>query len=456
MKQHKLLFFALIIFLLSGFTTNAQEQELMGMSLEECVLYAFDHAREVQNADLEREIAQGQVGEVLSIGLPQVNADVGLNYNYKVQQSIIDISTFDPSVPEGTEQAVQFGQAYDANAIITIEQLIFKGSYFVGLKAAKTLKEISEKEFTQSKIEIAEAVSKAYFNALISRSRLDLAQQNFNRIDSLYRETQILYDNGFVETLDLLRSQVDFNNTKIDLENSEYLNDYSLQLLKFQMGMPVKTPIFLSENLRDMSIEIVESEIENFSYGKRNDYSILQTSLELAYIDVKNERVQYYPEFNAFMNYGTNTAAGQGSDLFDFSDRWFGYGAVGASMRIPIFDGLYKSNRIQQRRAKSDQVKNATRQLENSIDLEITRLRIDLEVSLKNAKAQKENLSLADEIYRAAKLKYEQGLGTSLEITDANTRLREAQIAYLSAIFDLLVIKTELEKALGILLPKYQ
>jgi outer membrane protein TolC len=259
-----------------------------------------------------------------------------------------------------------------------------------------------------------------------------------------------------VESLDLLRSQVDYNNTKIDLENSKYLNDYSLDLLKFQMGMPVTQDIYLNESLTDMSIEILDSEFDDFSYMRRNDYSTLQTRLELAYIDVKNEKVQYYPEFNAFLNYGTNTAAGQGSDLFNFSDRWFGFGALGASMRVPIFDGLYKSNRIQQRKAKIDQIKNQTRQLENSIDLEITQLRADLAVSLKNGKAQKENLSLAEEIYRASKLKYEQGLGTSLEVTDANTRLREAQISYLSAIFDILVIKTELEKALGILLPKYQ
>ncbi|MEM7548700.1 MAG: TolC family protein [Bacteroidota bacterium] len=440
------------LFICISTVLNAQETVSQLFTLNKSLEYAYEHNADVLNKVLDRKIADKQINEVLSEGLPQLNADAGLNYNYQVQTSLLDASNFDPTAPEGAEIPVQFGQAYGAQAQITLEQLIFKGSYFVGIQAAKAFKEFAEKDYTNSKVDLAEAVSKAYYNALISKEQEQLSFKNYDRIDSLYRETKGLYENGFAESLDLLRSQVEFNNIKVERDRATEFKDASYRMLKLIMGYPANSPIELSDKLEDLDLGMDLSAVETFNYQNRSDYKLLNANLSLAELDVKNEKVQYYPEVNAFVNYGSNTNTGQASQIFDFGDRWFGFGTLGATVTVPIFDGFRKSSRIKQREITIQKIQNQFEQLENSIDAELIEKQDRLRTDIRNVELQRENVELAEEIYRAAKLKYDEGIGSSLEVTDANTSLKTAQTNYFNAVFDALITRIELKKALGILL----
>ena len=140
-----------LIFVFFSFLSFSQERKL---SLKECIQLATENNENLKNSKLEERISKALSREYLSIGLPQINLDGGLKYNHDVPKSLIDISRFMPGVPEGTEQEVQFGQAYDGRVDLFINQMIFNGSYFVGLSAAKELVRLSEKSlaFTKSVI----------------------------------------------------------------------------------------------------------------------------------------------------------------------------------------------------------------------------------------------------------------------------------------------------------------
>jgi len=429
----------------------AQEQQQVNYSLEECIDYALNNNIDIKNKAYDKEIAETQIGETLSQGLPQVNANATLNYNFEPQKSLIDISTFDPGVPEGTEQEVSFQQKYDGNVSVSVRQLIFDGSFFVGLEASRTYKELSTKEHIKTQIDVVEAVSKAYYNALVTQERFDLLEVNLSRLDTLLNDTRIMNENGFAEKIDVNRLKVQYNNLKVQVDNTRELLQLTKDLLKFQMGMPVSNEVNLTDDLNAVTLDVLVD--QDFSYNERIEYSQLQTNQALVNLDMKNNKVKYVPTLYANFNYGYNTQTSQSSEWFN-TDRWLNYGFVGATLSVPIFDGFLKSNRIQKNKIQAKQIEQSFDQLENSIDLEIKQTKINMNNALDKMTAQKENMELAEEIYNVTKIKYQEGVGSNLEVVEADADYKEAQTNYYNALYEALVAKVELEKAYGILLDK--
>ena len=417
-------------------------------SLEESIEYALANSEQISITSLEKEAADAQVGEIRSQGLPQVNINGGINYNYEVQKSLIDASNFDPNVPEGTEVEFAFGQAYDGQVSLGVNQLIFDGSYFVGLEAARTFRELSSKDHIKSKIDLIEAISKAYYNVLINEERLDLVEKNYLRIDTLLFETKKMYENGFAEKIDVDRIQVSYNNLKVERNRLRKLNDVSVKLLKFQMGLPLDAPLTLSDDLESVDLGVPVVSKSEFDYGDRIEYSKVITNQNLARLDLKNNKVQYLPKLYANFNYGYNTATAESNLLFE-GDRWLNFGTLGLSLSVPVFDGLNKRYKIKQNKIQIEQLELQKSILRKSIDLEIEQARVNLESNQEMLEVSKANVELAEDVYRISKIKYQEGVGSNLEVVEADTAFKEAQTNYLSAMYETIIAKIELEKALG-------
>ncbi|UII23529.1 TolC family protein [Fulvivirga ligni] len=439
-------------FLLLAGTLRAQEAVPSTFTLQQCIDYALEHNQDILNKAIDKEIAETQVRETLSEGLPQVSIGAGVNYNFERQKSLLDASTFDPTIPEGQEVVLSFQQKYDGNVALTLRQLIFDGSFFVGLQASKTYKELSSKEFIKSQIDVVEAISKAYYNVLVSEERFALIKTNFSRIDTILYETKIMRENGFAERIDVNRLQVQYNNLKVQVENTEKLLELSRDILKFQMGMPLSNTIELTDKLEEVVFDDPEGN-GGFDYAQRIEYSQLQTNMALANLDLKNNKIKYLPTLYANFNYGYNTQTDNSDQLFE-SDRWLNFGLVGLSLNVPVFDGFLKSNKIQHNKLQIRQLENSFDQLENSIDLEVRQAKINMETSLKQMKAQRENMELAEDIYNVTSIKFKEGVGSNLELVEADADYKEAQTNYYNALYDALIAKVELEKAYGQLLKK--
>ena len=243
--MRKILFTSL---LLISFLSFSQKKNL---TLEECISLALENNENLKNSYLEEKISTALSKEYLSVGLPQISFDGGIKYNHEVQKSIIDISRFMPGVPEGTEQEVQFGQTYDGRMDLYVNQMIFNGSYFVGVSASRELIRLSEKMTKRNIIDIYESVQKAYFTALNTKSRIDLVNENLDRLSELLDHTNKLFENGFVEKLDIDRITVSYNNLKSEKIKADRLYDLSISVLKFQIGIPIEIEIELIGELSE-------------------------------------------------------------------------------------------------------------------------------------------------------------------------------------------------------------
>ena len=438
----------LILLILTSFSLKSQSQKL---SLSECIDLAIENNENLKNSILEEKISKALSNEYLSIGFPQINFDGGIKYNHEVPKSLLDISRFMPGVPEGTEQEVQFGQAYDGRVDLFVNQMIFNGSYFVGLSAAKELVKLSEKMTERNVIDIHESVSKAYYTTLNTKSRVDLVNSNIDRLDALLKQTKSLYENGFVEKLDLDRIQVSFNNLKSEKIKADRLYDLSLAVLKFQIGISVDKKIELIEEFNEELVTAFTFDLNEFDYSKRIEYSILQTDKNLKFYELKNNRSQYLPQVYANYNYGYNTSASQ-SNIFFESDRWKKFGTFGLQVIVPIFDGFLKRSRINQSKFKIEQVENQILFLERSINLQINQSLAAYQNSKESLKIASENLVLAQDVYFASEKKYAQGVGSNLELIDSNNSLKIAQNQYYNSLYESIISIIDIKKTLGILM----
>ncbi len=434
----------------------AYTQPATTYSLQEAIRFALQHNVDIANSETDTKIANGRVGEIRAIGLPQLNANVAVR-GYPIVPRAFLPAELTPGGEPGTFVPVVFQPKYVGEASLQISQLIFDGSYFVGLRAASTYKQLAQREFTRTKIQVVEAVTKAYYAVLVNQERLALLDANLARLDSLYRETRAMYESGFAEKIDADRIEVSMNNLLSDRQNAERGVELTRAMLKFQMGMPVQTPIELTDRLVNVepSLNATLQQTSPIDYNQRIEHSILQSQRELARLDISNYRAGYYPRLMFSGSYGYNA----GSNQFTFyriagpNSAWFENASLGVTLSIPIFDGLQKYYQIQQAKLSLKKVDQSFSQLENSINLQIQQAHINLANGLESMQVQRRNLQLAEEVVRVSKIKFQEGVGSNLEVTNAENDLRVAQTNYYNALYDAIVAQVDLQLATGQLQP---
>ncbi len=435
--------------LMIGWVIMANQSLAQNFSVKEAIDYAVTHQITVKNSELDVSSANAQIKEIMSIGLPQINSNVMYNKNLIIQKAFVPANIFNPNAPEGEVAELAFGVKNLANASIGLSQLLFDGSYLIGLKASSVYKELAVKNYQASKISVAENVSKAYFNVLVNRKQLDLMRYNLGRLDTLYSDTKAMYEQGFAEKIDVQRLEVQLNNLKTETQNIGRLQALGEVLLKFQMGYPMEDPIRLTDNLENIQSGFMEEISSPFDVNNRIEYSILKTQENLAKLDIKNYKAGYLPRLTFNTNYGYNTGRINARDIF--TEKWFNNASLGFSIQIPIFDGFNKKYKIVQAENALRKVQQSFGLLESSIELERQQAIITLENAVASLAEQKRNLDLANEIFVVSQAKYKEGVGSNLEVLNAEASVKESQTNYFSALYNALIAKISLEKANGTL-----
>ncbi|MDW7695016.1 TolC family protein [Flammeovirgaceae bacterium SG7u.111] len=446
---------AVLLSTMALFGQTAPDKE--AFTLQECIEYGFKNSVSAKNAFIDVEISKAKVKEIRADGLPQINGSAGITDNFAIQTSFLPAIFFaddpinNPPPPDAKPVPVNFGVQYSANGTVTAQQLLFDGVFFLGLKAAKVYTELASQSYHKTKIDLSKAIHSAYYGALVSKEQYDLTVQNFNRLDTLLRQTTAQYENGFSEKIDVDRIRVTYNNTRAQLSSRERLYNLSLNLLKYQMGYDIAQPIELTEKLDDLAILNAEFDETGFDYTQRIEFTLLETQRTLDEMNMKQFQYMYYPKLYLNANGGANSGTNKYTDL-GIPDNWFGFGSFGVSLTVPIFDGMRKRNQISQARLEMQKTENQLMDLENMINVEVVQTKINYQNSFDNFKLAEENMELAQEIFRVTKIKFQEGFGSSLEVVDAETSYKEAETNYFNAMYDALLDKVEYLASTGRLL----
>lgn len=436
---------SLFICLGAGLPAFAQQDSVpFNLSLREAIDYAQTHQSSILNARIDEDIAANTVRQTIGIGLPQVSGNANFQDFLKLPTSLLPGEIFGQP---GTQIPVQFGVKYQSTFGLEVNQILFDGTYLVGLQAAKTYRELSAKNTRRSRIETAVAVSKAYYSVLVSNEQVELLDANIARLKKSLGDTEALYKNGFVEKIDVDRLRVLNNNLETERGNVLRLLDLNVNLLKFQMGMPVQTKLKLSDNISSLqSLEETAVAADTTAYRNRIEYSLLETQRRVNELNVKRFKSTLLPTLSAFANASQSYQSNSFSQLFDTS---FPTTILGLKLAVPIISGGQKLYQIRNAKLEVRKTENDLINLKNGINLEISQAETNYRNGISSLENQKRNMELANEVLRVSRIKYEQGVGSSLEVTTAETSLKEAQNNYITALYDLLINRINLEQASG-------
>ncbi len=434
----------LIFCLCSVISAKAQlTDSLANFSLKEAIDYAQNHQSSILNASIDEEIAKNTVKQTIGIGLPQLNGNVNFQDFLKIPTNLLPGEIFGKP---GTQIPAQFGVQYQSSFGLELNQLLFDGSYLVGLQASKTYKELSNKNLKRSRIETAVGVTKAYYSVLVSNEQLSLLDANMDRLKKSLNDTKALLANGFVEKIDVDRLTVLNNNLETERGNVIRLLELNVNLLKFQMGMNIQFKLVLKDSIGSLQVEESLAVKDTSAYQNRIEYSLLETQKKLNELDLKRYKSLFLPSLSAF---GNTSRSLQSNDFLNLLDRSFPATIIGFRLSVPLISGGVKTYQVRNAKLEVLKTENNLVNLRNGINLEVEQAQTVYRNGLKSLENQKRNMELAKEVLRVTKIKYEQGVGSSIEVTTAETSLKESQNNYINALYDLLINKVNVDRALG-------
>ena len=470
MRNRSIKILGLLILISTGLIAQEDSQKNYSFSIEEAIAFGLENNYQSQFAQKDVEIALKQKWEIIAQGLPQINGAVDYQNYLKQPVTLLPAAAFDNTqstidvvqeyfddvqrndtpvnAPEGFIP-VRFGTKQSVNATATWSQLIFDGSYIVGIQSVKTLLQISKNAKTKTDLEIKKSVVSAYANVLLAEESVDIIEKNLETVEKNYNDTQKIYENGLAEQEDVEQLEITFIGLKNSLSRSERMREIAYELLNLSLGIPVEDRVVLTDDLDALAMKYYEPALlqKTIPVEENIDYRIAKNSAESAEIQVKLQKAKALPTLTGFVNYGY-----QGfSDDFTFlnsNQEYFGQSILGVSLNIPIFSSGMRSSRTQQREMEYEQALLDLEQTENEVKRQINMAKSEYEYSIENYQNAVRNLELAERIEQKNQVKFFEGIASSFELTEAQRQLYSAQQDYLQSMLDVITAKAELENLL--------
>jgi outer membrane protein len=432
---------------LDGFSQQAApDTQRYNFTIQDCINYAYAHQDSVVNAGLDVKSAGYKVKETIGQGLPQISGVASFQDYLKIPTTLLPGEIF--GQPAGSFIPVKFGVKYQSGLSLAANQILFDPDYLVGLQGRTTYKELYNRSYTRTKIAAAINVTKAYYQVLVAVEQLRILQADIDQLKQQVDETVARNKQGFVEKIDVDRIAVQYNSLVTRKENTVRSIGLSYQVLKFQIGMPIDNVLLLRDKLENVQLEASGSDAitDTAIYRNRIEYGLLETQSKLYQYDVKRKKGQFLPKLTANASYA---ASYQNNSFGQLYHTYFPSSYIGLTLNVPIFTGFQHINQLRQSQITLLKSQNDLFAAKNAFNLDLKRARVTYLNGLQTLNDQKKNRALAQEVLRVSKIKYQQGVGSSLEVIQAQTALQDADNTYIQGLYDALVSKVDLDRAYG-------
>lgn len=440
------------LFIFCWLSTLTWAQEITRMTLNEAMEYAVQNNSDIRKAQLDIANAEQRIFLSRSSGLPQINGDISYQrYLARPTQALPEefvALARDPmtgELPPGFSREVSFVLKNSFSAGISLRTMIFDGSFFTGLEAAKEYRELVQLQLEAKQKELKDNTIDAYLPALLLEESVKMMEKNITNLEKIRFETSELYKEGFVEQLDVDRLDLSIANLKVEKDNLLRQRETVINVVKFSIGYPMNQPLELSSTMQDLMADVSSEDLTGaINYNVRPEYITITKAVELNELNVRYNRSGYLPTANLIGSFQESWQGDSFSDGF-----WFPTAILGVQVSIPIFDGYRKRSNIQMARLDTELSKIQQQDLERAITLEVQNARSSYLAAKERLDSQDKNINLAQKIYDTAQIKYKEGVGSSLELTQAEQSLFQTQQNYIQAQYEVLTAVMTLRKALG-------
>ena len=422
--------------------------KVKSFSLKQTQEYAMANNYQTKNAATDIEKAKKMVLQTTAIGFPQINASVSYQDFIDIPTQLIPGEFF--GEPAGTFIPVQFGTTYNGSGSITASQLLFDGSYVVGLQAVRTYLDLSKKALEKSEIEVREAVAQSYYLVLVAQENKKILDSTLLITKNAFEQTKQYQLNGLLEETDVDQLQLLVSN----LENKQNMVSRQIEIaynmLKFQMGLELKNNIQLTDNLNDIvKIALAQNLVtQDFDFKKHIDYRSLVTMEAADRLLLKKDQFGYLPSLNCFITTSRNAYR---SDFNFFTSKapWFKTTIFGVNLSLPIWDSGIKHFKIQQDKLELQKHGVEMTQAQQGLTLSVQNTKAQMKTYSDQYLTEIKNMELAKKIYNKTLIKYKEGVSSSIDLTQIQNQYLATQGNYFNVILQLLNSNSNLNKALG-------
>ena len=465
MKKHVYIvcFFAFILHV------KAQEKS-MKFSMDEAIQFAVENSYNTRTAKNNIKTANKKVWETTTIGLPQINGNVAYQNFLKQPVSLLPAAAFDnresvvqtvedffnlnrkssPASPDGFIPVV-FGTQQNINATLTLSQLIFDGSYLVGLQAAKTFLTISKQAEEKTILRTREAVINAYGNVLVTEKSITILEQNITILQKNFNDAQKIYENGLNEEEDVQQLEITLENLNNQLNSFVRMKEIAYQMLNLSLGNPTKTTLILTDSLEGLAENNVNLGLiaTEFNFLNHIDFKISENDKEKQRLIMKLEQSKALPSLSAFINYGTQGFSDSFS-FFDSKQQWYNSSLLGVSLQVPIFSSFGRKARTSQKKIAFENADIRLEETKQRLQVLAEKAKIEYQLSIKNYSTAKKIVGLAERIEKKQRIKFFEGISSSFDLLQAQNQLYAQQQNYVQAMLAVIAKKATLENALNI------
>ncbi len=463
-------FYLLAVMLFFGtFISNAQET--VKLTLQDALIMASKNNTNILNSDLDLKIAQKKVWETIANGLPQISGKGSYSHIFKVPTLSFGGRTvlsneevpWDPTTQSGTMSSlelmsgesiflnseagtpIELGLKNNTTFDLTLSQLIFSGSYIVGLQATKVYYGLTQQTAEKTRLEVIETVTNTYTMIQMAEESKNILSQNLENINKTLYEITEMNKQGFLEKTDVDQLEVTANTIRNAMNQIESNLNMAYRLLKIQLGMEDLQKIELAdalesgESLTKSSLELMT---ETFNIEQNVDYQLIQTSEKAAKLDLDLAKSNFLPTIAGFYNHTEKLKA----PAFDFAPK----DMIGINLSLPIFSSGQRMSVLSQKRLALEKAKNTRSLVSSSLMMQASQYQSDLKLKMEHFQNQKKSKELSDVIYQRTLEKYKQGMASSMDLMTSQNQYLSNLTNYYQSIYEVIGAKSKLGKLFNI------
>lgn len=420
------------------------QSEVVSLSIEDAVKYGIENNRNLKNAEREIQMAYQERWKTIAIGLPNVSLDLNYLNNLELPTSLIPAEFFGGN--KGDFSEIQFGTEQTAIGSVRMEQLLFDGSWLVGLEYSKIFLATSENFYEKTLLEVREGIVKLYSLVATLNEGISLLENNLENFKKDLNEVNELYKNGFQEEENVEQIRITLAQAELSLLQAIKTRDNQINLLKLVLGININDELVLVTSLDDFigNNVVFGNSFEDFDTDKNVDIKISQNMFDTKRIEYKLEKSKQLPKISGFVS-GTYTGYNNEFNFTDKSQSWFGSSVVGVNLEIPLFNANRMNVSSQKAKIAMEQARANLEEQEEKTLAEVIQKLNDYQLANKSLSVNEQNMNLAISIEDKNSIKFFEGLVSSFELRQAQIQLLDSQQKYLNSVIELISIKTELE-----------
>lgn len=422
-----------LLLLLCVFMMKAEAQEKLTLSLSGAVEHALKYNKTIINSNYAVDKAQQALREAIANGLPQANAKIDYSNAMGASMSI----RFNPEMP-----ATEIPIKPTSNFNLQVTQLIFNGSYIVGMQTARLYKELSQMSKVKSETDVKAQVKDSYYLVLVSQELLDKLELNLKNLKDLYKKTETLAKVGVIEQNDADQLFIQVGSLQNAVNASERQLELATNMLRLQLGVNSTTAIELTDKLESI-LDNSNAEailLQNFKLENNIDFQLMNQQVDISKKMVDLKKTQALPSIAGFYSFTEKIMKSN----FDMSPK----NMIGLQVNIPIFSSGVRHYQTKQAYLDLKTTQNNRDLVSDQLQMQEKQLRFNLTNSLETFTTQKSNIEVSRRVYNSLKLKYEQGMISGLDLITADNNYLKAETDYISSILQLLQARLQLEKML--------